>query len=152
MCIVTRFCHWTNPCFWLPQDTPNAPKTWESRPCPWAPQVEGSVQEKAGLIIAVQACELLVWKKRRFNVNVRHDTLPHHQGRFSPGTWMSQEVSSWLVNGLYYILLINVVYWGYNPFTIHLPTSWDIQAWPIMFLPGYLNRPSSTLHRWRLKV
>ena len=34
-----------------------------------------------------------------------------------------------------YILLINVVYWGYNPFTIHLPTSWDIQAWPIMFLP-----------------
>lgn len=42
---------------------PKRSKNWESRPCPWAPQVEGSVQEKAGLIIAVQACELLGPKK-----------------------------------------------------------------------------------------
>ena len=41
-------------------------------------------------------------------------------------TWMSQEVSRWLVNGLYN-LLINEVYWGYNPVTHHLLTSWDIQ-------------------------
>ena len=27
-----------------------------------------------------------------------------------------------------YNLLINGVYWGYNPFTNHLLTSWDIQA------------------------
>ena len=31
---------------------------------------------------------------------------------------MSQEVSKWLING---------VYWGYNPLTNHLLTSWDIQ-------------------------
>ena len=41
-------------------------------------------------------------------------------------TWMSQEVSKWLVNGLYN-LLINRVYWGYNPITNHLLSSWDIQ-------------------------
>ena len=28
-----------------------------------------------------------------------------------------------------YNLLINGVYWGCNPFAIHLLTSWDIQAW-----------------------
>ena len=27
-----------------------------------------------------------------------------------------------------YNLLINGVYWGYNPLTNHLLTSWDIQA------------------------
>ena len=27
-----------------------------------------------------------------------------------------------------YNLLINEVYWGYNPFTNHLLTSWDIQV------------------------
>ena len=30
-----------------------------------------------------------------------------------------------------YNLLINGVYWGYNPVTNHLPTSWDIQVIPI---------------------
>ncbi len=42
-------------------------------------------------------------------------------------TWMSQEVSKWLVNGLFH-LLINGVYWGYTPLTNHLLTSWDIQV------------------------
>ena len=43
-------------------------------------------------------------------------------------TWMSQEVSKWLVNGLYN-LLINRVYRGrgYKPVTNHLLSSWDIQ-------------------------
>ena len=27
-----------------------------------------------------------------------------------------------------YNLLINGIYWEYNPLTIHLPTSWDLQA------------------------
>ena len=40
---------------------------------------------------------------------------------------MSQEVSKWLVNGLYN-LLKNGVYLGYNPFTNHLLNFWDIQA------------------------
>ena len=44
-----------------------------------------------------------------------------------PTTWMSQEVSKWLVSGLFH-LLINGVYWGYNPFSNHLLTSWDIQV------------------------
>ena len=42
-------------------------------------------------------------------------------------TWMSQEVSKWLVNGLFHLLLIGV-YWGYNPLTNHLLTSWDIRG------------------------
>ena len=37
------------------------------------------------------------------------------------------KVSRWLVNGLFH-LLINGVYWGCNPFTNHLLTSWDIQV------------------------
>ena len=41
--------------------------------------------------------------------------------------WMSQEISKWLVNGLFH-LLINGVYWGYNPLTNLLLTSWDIQV------------------------
>ena len=34
-----------------------------------------------------------------------------------------------------YNLLINGVYWGYNPFTNHLLTSWDIQ---VFILSSYL--------------
>ena len=45
-------------------------------------------------------------------------------------TWMSQEVSKWLVNGLVH-LLINGVYWGYKPLSNHLLTSWDIQVGPV---------------------
>ena len=41
-------------------------------------------------------------------------------------TWMSQEVSKWLEK-IGYNLLINGVYGGYNSFTNHLLTSWDIQ-------------------------
>ena len=42
-------------------------------------------------------------------------------------TWMSREVSKWL--GLMpYNLVINGVYWGDNPLTNHLLTSWDIQV------------------------
>ena len=31
-----------------------------------------------------------------------------------------------------YNLLINGVYWGYNPFTNHLLTSWDIQVFDLI--------------------
>ena len=41
-------------------------------------------------------------------------------------TCMSQEVSKCLANGLK--PTTNGVYWGYNPFTNHLLTSWDIQV------------------------
>ena len=40
-------------------------------------------------------------------------------------TRMSQEVSKWFVNGLFH-LLINGVYWGYNPLTNHLVNFWYI--------------------------
>ena len=40
---------------------------------------------------------------------------------------MSQEVGKWL-GSMGYNLLINGVYWGYNPFTNHLLTSRDIQV------------------------
>ena len=47
-----------------------------------------------------------------------------------PPTWMSQKsaemVWKWVRT---YNLLLNAVYWGYNPFTNHLLTFWDIQAW-----------------------
>ena len=41
-----------------------------------------------------------------------------------------------------YNLLVNGVYWGYNPFTNHLLTSWDIQAplimqWPLEELQSF---------------
>ena len=36
-------------------------------------------------------------------------------------TWMSQEISKWLVNGLFH-LLKDGVYWGYNPLTNHIST------------------------------
>ena len=39
---------------------------------------------------------------------------------------MFQEFSKWLVRG--YNLLINGVYWGYNPLTNLLLASWDILA------------------------
>ena len=42
---------------------------------------------------------------------------------------MSQEVSKSLVK-----LVINGVYWGYNPLTNHLLTSWDIQVVPLELL------------------
>ena len=42
------------------------------------------------------------------------------------GTWMSRWKlgCKWLANGLFH-LLINGVYWGYNPLTNPLLTSWD---------------------------
>ena len=52
------------------------------------------------------------------NLNLQVETL---------GAWMSQEVSKCLVNGLFH-LLINGVYWGYNPLTNHLLNSWYIQV------------------------
>ena len=49
---------------------------------------------------------------------------------------MSQEVSKWLVNGLFH-LLINGIYRGFNPFTNHLPA-----------LPtGHPSTPRGELHR-----
>ena len=41
-------------------------------------------------------------------------------------TWMSQEVSKWLVHGLQ--PTCNWVYWGYNLLTNLLLVSWDIQV------------------------
>ena len=38
---------------------------------------------------------------------------------------MSREFSKWLVNGIFH-LLIDGIYWGYNPLTNLLLTSWDI--------------------------
>ena len=41
-------------------------------------------------------------------------------------TWMSR----WKLGSMgYFTLLINGVYWGYNPLPNHLQTSWDIQVW-----------------------
>ena len=45
-------------------------------------------------------------------------------------TWMSQEVSKWLENGLFH-LLINGIYWGYNPLIL---TTID---------PNFLGHPST---------
>ena len=52
----------------------------------------------------------------------------------------------------YYNLLINGVYWGYNPFTNLLLTSWDIQVvssidWDVFFLNlgGFME--SGSLHQ-----
>ena len=42
-------------------------------------------------------------------------------------TRMSQEVNTWLVNGVFH-LLINAVYWGYNPLTNLLLHSWNIHV------------------------
>ena len=44
------------------------------------------------------------------------------------------------INGLFH-LLINGVYWGYNPLTNHLLTSWDIQVGftAFFFTFGYLG-------------
>ena len=37
-----------------------------------------------------------------------------------------------------YNLLINGVYWGYNPLTDHLLTSWDIQVvFQDVYLPSF---------------
>ena len=57
-------------------------------------------------------------------------------------TWMSQEVSKWLVYKwiITYYILTNGVYWGYNPLT-NLLTSWHIQVCPLCFQKD----PKSTL-------
>ena len=39
-----------------------------------------------------------------------------------------------------YNLLINGIYWGYNPFTNHLLTSWEIRV-PYMDAHGQKTRP-----------
>ena len=72
---------------------------------------------------------------------------------------MSQKVSKWLVNGLFH-LLINGVYWGYNPPSNHILTSWDIQVPligpspykppPVIFLSASPERrPPRRSHTWR---
>ena len=55
---------------------------------------------------------------------------------------MSQEVR---INGLQMArnLLINGVYWGYNPLTNHLLTSWDIQ---VHLAPGEIESFSFSLN------
>ena len=53
------------------------------------------------------------------------------------GTWMSQEVSKRVITYLkmvIYKLLINGVYWGYNPLILtFLLTSWDIDGYLFCF-------------------
>ena len=48
-------------------------------------------------------------------------------------TWISQEVNGSMVriNGLFH-LLINGVYWGYNPLTNHLLTSKGTSKYPTL--------------------
>ena len=47
------------------------------------------------------------------------------------GNWMDVplevRINGERINGLFH-LVINGVYWGYNPLTNHLLTSWDIQV------------------------
>ena len=43
-----------------------------------------------------------------------------------------------------YNLAINGIYWGYNPLTIHLLTSWDIQVQKIQKL-----RKTKSTQKWR---
>ena len=52
---------------------------------------------------------------------------------------MSQEVSNWLVHGLFH-LLINGVYWGCNPLILTIDPNFqrDIQV-PLSFLLGNLS-------------
>ncbi len=64
-------------------------------------------------------------------LKVGFPTLEKVMGVKRGTTWMSQEVSKWVVNGLQYNLLINGVYWGYSPLTNLLLTSWDIQVHPL---------------------
>ena len=42
-----------------------------------------------------------------------------------------------------YNLLVNGVYWGYNPFTNHLLTSWDIQVVPVESVSGKFREESN---------
>ena len=53
-----------------------------------------------------------------------------------------------------YNLLINGIYWGYNPFTNHLLTSWDIQArqTPHLFDSRKLPEKSVPYLKMRMKV
>ena len=50
--------------------------------------------------------------------------------------WMSRELSKWLENWLFHLLL-NAVYWGYNPLIL-------------IFDPNFLGHPSGHiyLHEW----
>jgi len=54
----------------------------------------------------------------------KDQTLPETNSKSPENTWMSQEVSHWLLNGLYYNLNIPHLKVGYNAFTNHLLTSW----------------------------
>ena len=55
-------------------------------------------------------------------------------------TWMSQEVSKWLVNGFFH-LLINGVYWGYNPLILTID-------------PNFLGHPPNVMEwiLWEIEL
>ena len=55
-------------------------------------------------------------------IDLKEDLILHHLD--VPDRKLGSMVR---INGLFH-LLINGVYWGYNPLTNHLLTSWDIQA------------------------
>ena len=48
------------------------------------------------------------------------------------------------INGLFH-LLVNGVYWGYNPLTNHLLTSWDIQV-PFHWVVSFSLKLTASLH------
>ena len=50
------------------------------------------------------------------------------------------------INGLFH-LLINGVYWGYNPLTNHLLTSWDIQEVRFVLIIYFVEKISPILAR-----
>ena len=63
---------------------------------------------------------------------IRTSMRPWYHGNLRrPTTWMSRTGSERIngdrINGLFH-LIINGVYWGDNPLTNHLLTSWEIQA------------------------
>ena len=49
------------------------------------------------------------------------------------------------INGLFH-LLINGVYWGYNPLTNHLLTSWDIQVVDPYLMPEIMSHGTNDSH------
>ena len=57
--------------------------------------------------------------------------------------WMSHLFSKWLVNGLQPTYKWDTVYWGYNPLSNLLLTSWDIQVGNLS-LPILATSPSVT--------
>ena len=73
-----------------------------------------------------------IWWKNFIDKNVENrrtgESQSHESQALILGCPGSRKLGSMVrISGLFH-LLINGVYWGYNPFTNHLLTSWDIQV------------------------